>query len=161
MSKLSDEKILELAHRRATKYTHRTTPGEAAYGFTAQHLIDFVRHDIEAAVRAELAGQEPVAEVHPEHIRDNGKPWCREVLLYSGNNPGDYLNGVNTRVKLYAAPVVQPEIEAKYNELLYAVANRYPCETRHETALRYLRAHEKSDGAAMAAEKEQARPANK
>jgi len=55
MSKLSDEKILELAHRRATKYTHRTTPGEAAYGFTAQHLIDFVRHDIEAAVRAELA----------------------------------------------------------------------------------------------------------
>lgn len=31
------------------------------------------------------------------------------------------------------------ELRAKYHELLYAVANKYPNETRHETALRYIR----------------------
>jgi hypothetical protein len=30
-------------------------------------------------------------------------------------------------------------IEDKYHELLYAVGNKYPNETRHETALRYIR----------------------
>jgi hypothetical protein len=28
---------------------------------------------------------------------------------------------------------------ARYNELLYAVAKKHPDETRHETALRYIR----------------------
>lgn len=31
----------------------------------------------------------------------------------------------------------------KYNELLYAVATKHPGETRHETALRYIREAEK------------------
>lgn len=31
------------------------------------------------------------------------------------------------------------EVEAKYHELLYAVGNKYPDETRHETALRRIR----------------------
>jgi hypothetical protein len=31
------------------------------------------------------------------------------------------------------------KVLAKYNELLYAVGNKYPNETRHETALRYIR----------------------
>ena len=30
-------------------------------------------------------------------------------------------------------------IAAKYQELLYAVAQKFPGETRHETALRYIR----------------------
>ena len=58
---------------------------------------------------AELAkGQEPVAETHPNNIRkDVGvEHWCREVLLYSGNSPHDWLDGENYRTKLYAAPVI-------------------------------------------------------
>jgi hypothetical protein len=65
------------------------------------------------ALVAELAKQGPVAEVHAAHLRkaENGEAWCREVLLYSGNNPGDFLDGKNYRVKLYTAPIppVVPE----------------------------------------------------
>jgi hypothetical protein len=38
-----------------------------------------------------------------------------------------------------------------YNELLYQVGNVYPGETRHQTALRYLRAAESSSGQCGAA----------
>jgi hypothetical protein len=39
-------------------------------------------------------------------------------------------------------------LQAKYNELLYAVGNKYPGESRHETALRYIRrAEEQTQGA--------------
>ena len=31
------------------------------------------------------------------------------------------------------------ELEAKYNELIYAVGNKHEGESRHETALRYIR----------------------
>lgn len=34
------------------------------------------------------------------------------------------------------------ELENKYYELLYAVASKYANETRHETALRYIRERE-------------------
>jgi Lon protease-like protein len=32
-----------------------------------------------------------------------------------------------------------PEVEAKYSELLMAVARKFPNETRHETALKYIK----------------------
>lgn len=32
--------------------------------------------------------------------------------------------------------------KARYDELIFAVANKYPGESRHETALRYIRAME-------------------
>ena len=50
--------------------------------------------------------QEPVAQVHPNHLKPtkDGERWCREVLLYSGNHDGDLLNGENYRVKLYTTP---------------------------------------------------------
>lgn len=35
----------------------------------------------------------------------------------------------------------------EYNELLYAVANKFPGESRHETALRYIRNAERVDNA--------------
>lgn len=38
------------------------------------------------------------------------------------------------------------ERAAKYDELIYAVGNKYPGETRHETALRYIRQAEESKG---------------
>lgn len=38
--------------------------------------------------------------------------------------------------------LLEPDIARKYNELLYAVAKKYPGETRHETALRYIRERE-------------------
>ncbi len=42
----------------------------------------------------------------------------------------------------------------KYYELLYAVQNKFPGETRHETALRYIQQAEKSDNTAQQGERE-------
>jgi hypothetical protein len=39
----------------------------------------------------------------------------------------------------------------KYPELIYAVGKKYPGETRHETALRYIRRAEEPDGIASSA----------
>lgn len=36
------------------------------------------------------------------------------------------------------------ELAAKYSELLYAVARKFPGETRHETALRYIQEVERA-----------------
>lgn len=49
-----------------------------------------------------------------------------------------------TQVPQPAMPLSQQvsELENKYYELLYAVASKYPNETRHETALRYIRERE-------------------
>jgi hypothetical protein len=45
------------------------------------------------------------------------------------------------------------EIECKYFELLYAVGRKFPGESRHDTALRYIRAAEmqSDDGKARVA----------
>jgi|SRR5690606_6923971 len=55
--------------------------------------------------------------------------------------------------KCVVMPIETEEVGEKYNELLYAVGRKYPGETRHETALRYIRQAESSDsGAAKSAE---------
>jgi len=47
-----------------------------------------------------------------------------------------------------------PSLSMKYNELVFAVATKYEGETRHETALRYIREreenHERETGAKAA-----------
>lgn len=79
-------------------------------------------------LQAALAEQDtPAAEVHEAHLRpaDNGGHWCREVLLYSGGNPGDQLaNG--PRVKLYIHPQQKAEPAAYVTEEMveaYLTAN--------------------------------------
>lgn len=37
------------------------------------------------------------------------------------------------------------ELRGKYNELIFAVVNKYPNESRHETALRYIRQADRGD----------------
>lgn len=38
------------------------------------------------------------------------------------------------------------DLEMRYDELIYAVQSKHPNETRHETALRYIREREKQEG---------------
>jgi hypothetical protein len=47
---LTPERILEIAHRMATKYAHRSDPTYHSYAFVPHTMIDFVRA-IEAEVR--------------------------------------------------------------------------------------------------------------
>jgi hypothetical protein len=53
--------------------------------------------------------------------------------------------GVPAAVQREAASMLErlEGVEQKYNELLYAVATKHPGETRHETALRYIRERER------------------
>lgn len=39
----------------------------------------------------------------------------------------------------------KPDYTAKYLELIYAIRNKIPNETRHETALRIIQRHENQD----------------
>ena len=57
--------------------------------------------------------------------------------------------GAGYEKKKYVRADKAENLEARYNELLLAVSNKHPGETRHETALRYIRECEmpKDDGA--------------
>lgn len=80
---------------------------------------------LHAAIIEELTGEMPeaVAQLHPAHWKPNPdkSEWCREALLYSPNNEGDKLRGVNQRVKLvtldqmreYAAGLVAKAVAAE------------------------------------------------
>ena len=51
---------------------------------------------------------------------------------------------------LYTTPPQRkPLTDELYNELLFAVGNKYPNETRHQTALRYILQAEKGDAKAV------------
>ena len=45
-----------------------------------------------------------------------------------------------------------PTAREQYDELLLAVVNKYEGETRHQTALRYIREREQNQGGAAAQE---------
>ncbi len=59
---LSDDEILTIVHRKATRYTHAVAPGQVTYGFTVAHLLDFVR-----AILDEIPAQ-PVAQLLSEAV---------------------------------------------------------------------------------------------
>lgn len=42
-TELTDAAILDIAHRKASKYTHRSDPTSHSYGFVAHTLLDFAR----------------------------------------------------------------------------------------------------------------------
>ena len=52
MDELTDERIIELAHRKATKYTHAVlVTGGPAFTFSKAHIVDFAR-----AIEKEIRG---------------------------------------------------------------------------------------------------------
>lgn len=71
---------------------------------------------IESAVLAKLKAQEP-DKWTPAGFCDDGEP-------------------------LYKHPLPPDDVVQKYEELLYAVHRKFPDETRHQTALRYIKTAE-------------------
>ena len=57
---MTDQEILDIAHRTATVYRHRSDPDSPSYGFVNHTVIDFGRK-VERAVRAELAKPDDLA----------------------------------------------------------------------------------------------------
>jgi len=64
----------------------------------------------------------------------------------------DYLEGLTHVLAKACSYFVTKE---KYSELLMAVENKYKNETRHETALRYIKEHENKSGIGEAAKSNQ------
>ena len=54
------------------------------------------------------------------------------------------------RTELERAESRLREAQAQYDELIYAVAQKWPGETRHQTALRYIQNAERGDAARAA-----------
>jgi len=64
-----------------------------------------------------------VSDMKQDLDYDECSPWMAELKEWKNKN-------IDETIK-------------KYNELIYAVGNKYPNESRHETALRYIRESEK------------------
>lgn len=80
----------------------------------------------EAAVLEKLKAQEPVGYM----VKHDDK--CMGFLPTSEKNT----------VPVYLHPLPPDDVVQKYEELLYAVHRKFPDETRHQTALRYIKTAE-------------------
>ena len=90
--------------------------------------------EISATLRALAQTQEPVGVVN---IGDGGN-WYFLPLVPTSELPKG--------TKFYTTPPQRkPLTDDLYNELLFAVGNKCPNETRHQTALRYILQAEKGD----------------
>lgn len=80
-------------------------------------------------MRGALGGLVVLAETHPEaRLRHIVFDQARAALSLPAPAA---LSALKARIEAGVA--------GKYNELLFAVGNKYPNESRHETALRYIR----------------------
>ncbi len=73
----------------------------------------------------------------------------RELTSMHEDAYGEFLRYKDVQKLIADAPRAEPpqqSIESKYYELLYAVAQKFPGESRHETALRYIRMVEQQHG---------------
>jgi len=106
-----------------------------------------------------LTSREPTPDM-VEAERVKFEAWCAAKDINASYWLGDKRNGYNNgRVSDYwfgwkeramhdARPKGQSEtrgIRRLYEELVFAVGNKHPGETRHQTALRYIQQAEKSD----------------
>jgi len=69
--------------------------------------------------------------------------WCikYDALICSENTEERFTKLTNELAQALSKPVKLPE---EYNELILAIGNKYPNETRHQTALRYIKQAEKN-----------------
>ena len=104
---MTDEEITTIAHRTASKYTHRSDPAFIAYTFLPHTLLDFSRRLIESATAAE---RERCAELCDALCDDH---WSQ----YKGTPPNEkhpargnpYTEGVSDGASLCAAEIRRGE----------------------------------------------------
>ena len=102
------------------------------------------------AFRAALAApqSEPVAWMVTSEMRDGTKNTYPLTGRYKDiQDACDF----GDPVPLYTTSPQRQPLSDLYNELLFAVGNKYPNETRHQTALRYLKQAEATSAASTKA----------
>lgn len=74
---------------------------------------------------------------------ENGRPDGKTGVIGNPKTIEEFVIGL-----LHSQKERVVEIEEKYHELIMAVGNKYPGETRHQTALRYIKQAEEGDSVA-------------
>ena len=96
----------------------------------------------------EIEGPFPINRAAEWFVLRCGNPGCQaeieareahEALTLWNRRPAP-----ETQAPVESAPALAPFEKQKYDELLYAVVRKFPNESRHETALRYIREAEKA-----------------
>lgn len=161
------DELMALAHD-AEAVDRRCCIGKAT-GSEVTNAYQDLRPALESALNAEYeCGRQVGADQEHALLRladeaqgreQDAEPaaWAVYDIKYGGSvslhlNEFHCLDGDETRfrvVPLYASPPkrrpLTDHISGKYNELLLAVGNKYPGESRHETALRYIMRAERAN----------------
>lgn len=122
----------EVIHEMTTKWIDesiRPVDAECFHcGMMRPHIADLERE------RSELAKlvRRIAAIEQPDDLTIEDVQMARALLAEQNGAKGDNAIGG------------EPSVRELYDELLYAVARKYPDETRHETALRYIRQREQA-----------------
>ena len=104
--------------------------------FFNEEVGEVLQHDLPQWAQQPATSEEAVSETMKHTVKslmalaDEYAASCS-----NGNTLGDNPLRAALREAL-AQPAAEPD---PYQELLYAVSQKYPGETRHETALRYIR----------------------
>ena len=76
-----------------------------------------------------------------KEMRENGHMIC---VCCGGYSPTQVCWNCSNNIANAAQNKLIHEVLNKYNELIYAVETAYPNESRHETALRYIKEREET-----------------
>jgi len=105
----------------------------------AKKMIEQPLHLIEIIL---LKHQEAILEVVKEQAAELAA--CKATILAGATDTHEVADLRKDNERLYAELAA---CRKEYEELLYAVGNKWPNESRHQTALRYIRAAEASANA--------------
>jgi hypothetical protein len=113
-----------------------------------EFLVELARA-IESAVLEKLKAQEPYVIEYPEYhqqgmgcgLEDRNITDRYEAMAYGWDCAIDAMAECIPD-RLYEHPLPPADVVQKYEELLYAVHKKFPDETRHQTALRYIKTAE-------------------
>ena len=108
---------------------------------TENNPMPFARA-IETLIEERLKAQEPVAKIvvttssRYKKGTINVTSYCDSETEFKPHETGI------SEMFLYPHPLPPDDVVHKYEELLYAVHRKFPDETRHQTALRYIKTAE-------------------
>lgn len=124
----------------------KTIGGEGTFTWPPGVEIEFENGEVYCATGARDAEGISIY-YNPEGTGACGSP-CHQALLAAGLLPNAGGEGRELCERTSPPPCSASDVSAKYHELLFAVARRSPGESRHETALRYIRETERRVGEA-------------
>lgn len=128
-NKCTETLVTDAMIEAGANYIHSHPAWDDNFSNTAETVHELY-NTMEAARASTPATSEPVGDelVGRLRLKDGRVPGYSELVKYCSE----------AAAALQAKDRQIAELRARYDELIYAVANKYEGETRHETALRYI-----------------------